>query len=472
MWTYEQALRFLDRFADNERRSLDPETARVAFSLDEFERYLEFIGSPHRATQFLHIAGTKGKGSTALFLSSIMRCAGYKTGLYTSPHIFSYCERIRVNGTQIPEAEFAALFETLADSLARFAPRPQRVFPTVFELLTAAAFVHFAISKVDIGIMETGLGGRLDSTNVVTPILAIITSLGRDHVKVLGHDLQSIAREKAGIIKQNVSLVLSAQSAQAEAEAVPIVMEIARMQGAPVVRPADLVHATQRAISERGQQFVFGQCAGQSGREASEIVLETSALNVAQEDNLSTVLAAVACLRKQGFRISDESVQRGVRECQLPGRTELVMLPARDAQEQRTLILDGAHCQISARALSRTLDLLYPLRKRLFLFAILNDKEIDDVIEELAPVCRTGRQGDARVRFIVFDSQNPRACPAVTLAERIESRGISVRVAGSPQSALDLALREAEAEEIIVAAGSMYNIAPLKEALKKYSCVV
>jgi len=297
---YPDAVRFLNTFTDYERMA--SVYAPGDYNLERMRRLLSALGNPERAFLSLHIAGTKGKGSTAHLAEAILREAGYRTGLYTSPHLVDLRERIRLDGRPIPEAHFARV-------MARMEPELRRLRPTYFETMTAAAFVYFADRKVDYAVVEVGLGGRLDATNVITPAACAVTTIDFDHMDKLGHTLEAIAGEKAGILKPGVPAVSSPQA--------PAARRVLEARG-PIAFPRF------RVLSSRG--FVLKFTA--EGRR-----WQLPVLGEHQAANAATALALVA---RSGAAVPPEAVRRAFRKIRLPGRIERV-------GRRPTVIVDAAH---------------------------------------------------------------------------------------------------------------------------------
>lgn len=459
MWTYADSIHFLSRLVDYERILPQPQQMDAGFDLAGFAQFLSRLGDPQSSFASIHIAGTKGKGSTAAILASVLSAAGYRTGLFTSPHINSYCERVQVNGEPIAQAEFAEILEALKSELEQKSKslQPQVSFRTVFELLTALAFVYFARQKVDIAIVEVGLGGRLDSTNVVQPILSILTALGLDHTHLLGHTLSAIAREKAGIIKSKTPVVLAPQSEAARAEGLPVIQQACREKKAPLVISWEQLHIVQALQNLQGQQLVYRTSPSKRMPEGRVLHLTTSLLGNQQADNILTVLAALEIVSEQGFPCTDDAIITGVRQCRVPGRIELLGC-------NPYFILDGAHCPLSVAALLNTLDILFPTQPRTLLLGLLRDKMIDQILELL------GSSRNVR-RLIVFPAPSPRACPGETLRSYAASYCPDVQSADTAENAVDLALTFVSSQDVIAALGSLYNVAPIRRRYQEHRMI-
>jgi len=325
----------------------------INLGLERIRMLLNLLGNPHENLKVIHVAGTNGKGSTCAMLSSILNEAGYKTGLYTSPHLVEYTERIKIAGKDISTEDFAELiFEILEISKSNDIPA------TEFEILTALAFLYFFQCKADFVILETGLGGRLDATNVIEkPILTILTSIDLDHTDRLGNTIEDIAYEKAGIIKHNTPVITLKDNA-----------------GCSIFN---------RISKEKNSQLILADYSGfQNAYEQKENILykgediyELPLLGLWQNKNLALVLEAVKCLIQQNIFISKRAVKSGLKNVDWPGRMQYI--------KEKKLILDGAHNPSGAILLKKSLDYYFPDKKRIWLYSSLNTKDFKSVIEHL-----------------------------------------------------------------------------------------
>jgi dihydrofolate synthase/folylpolyglutamate synthase len=369
--TYRDALNYIYSFTNYE---VTPATtyAPEKFNLARMERMLAALGDPHQKFQAVHVAGTKGKGSTAAMIESILRAANHFTGLYTSPHLHTFRERIRVGGEMISQDDAIAgvdKIKPLAEQLPGL---------TTFEIMTALAFDYFATRGVKLAVLEVGLGGRLDATNIVLPRVSVITSISHDHTAILGSTLAQIAREKAGIIKANVPVVTAPQRDQA----LHVITEIARERNAPLTAiTTDLgfqvsgftfqVAPVQHALSS--QRFTWSR-AVDSNFELLTFTLKL--LGKHQLTNAATALAAISILREQGIAISDDAIHEGLAQAEWLGRFEILA-------RYPFVIVDSAHNADSAHQLVATLDALFPSARVRWIFATLSDKDAGGIFTEL-----------------------------------------------------------------------------------------
>ena len=356
---YASALEFLLACVNYERTTVIPYRAG-AFKLDRMRRLMGLLGDPHLGLAAIHIAGTKGKGSTAAMLAAILTAAGRRTGLYTSPHLDAIEERIAIDGRICSQADFVRLAAELAEAVARLpadASDPEASEPTFFEVTTAMAFLHYSQQNVDAVVLEVGLGGRLDSTNVCRPSVSIITSISFDHTRQLGNTLAAIAGEKAGIIKPGVPVI----SGVVEGEPRSVIQETARREGAPLFE-----RDVQFDFDYRDERAHYREPADGSRRRMDD--LQLGMLGRHQAANAATALAAISRLNEQGWNIPEAAIRRGLAEARCPARIEVV-------SQQPTVVLDVAHNVASIEALVHVLAERFPAGRRVLVFASSRDKD-------------------------------------------------------------------------------------------------
>ena len=435
---YQEALRYILGFSDYERRK-DVAWSPARFSLARVERFCALLGRPQDAFPSVHIAGTKGKGSTAAMIHSSLGAAGLCAGLYTSPHLHDFRERIRIGDELIAEGELAALTARVAPHVDRLhAEWPGLGQLTTFEVLTAVAFLHFAERKVDLAVLETGLGGRLDATNVARPLVAVITSISLDHTHVLGDSIAAIAREKAGIIKDG-ALVIAQPQAE---EALAAIEEACRRRGADLrLGDRDWRCWEEAAGDGRPRLGVGGWFAAYHG-------LAPALLGRHQMLNAATAVATLEALRERGLNLPREAVARGLACVRWPGRLEIV-------RERPTVVVDGAHNDDSMRRLREALRELFSYRRLIVVLGTSLDKDIGAIVREIAP---------AADHVIVARSRHPRAAPVELLLERCRGQIASLAAAPDIASALEMALARAGEEDLICVTGSLFAMAEAREA--------
>ena len=348
------------------------------FGLETPRKLAALAGNPHERLRFIHVAGTNGKGSTCAMLESIYRQGGLRVGLFTSPHLVSFAERIQVNRQWIPEAEVARLAEEMQRALAEFS---KETHPTFFEVVTVMALQYFAEQRCDLVIWETGLGGRLDATNIVTPLASVITNIGFDHQQWLGDTLEKIAAEKAGIIKPGVPVITAATTGRG--------LEIIAQTAERVSAPLTVVgQATHLPVSPTGDSPVGPSLAEKLADESparqtqtkSSAPLQLPLPGQHQQLNADVAIATVQALTKQ-LPIEHGVIRAGLESVQWPGRIQIVEFP-----DGRTLVLDGAHNPDGAEALRAAFEEQFPAVRPTLLIGVLADKDWPAIVRALAPL--------------------------------------------------------------------------------------
>ncbi|RME38744.1 MAG: bifunctional folylpolyglutamate synthase/dihydrofolate synthase [Planctomycetota bacterium] len=438
--TFRQAVNYLNSLTDYERAPASKYNTKN-FSLSRINRILSALGNPHRKFRSVHIAGTKGKGSTAAMLNAMVRANGYKVGLYTSPHILNVRERIVVNDKMISEAEFARSVAAVAAVTAK-AKVPS---PTYFEVLTAVAFKYFADQEVDLAIVEVGMGGRLDCTNVLKPEAIGITSISIDHMAQLGRTLPDIAKEKAGVLKKGVP-VYSAPQAE---EVKQVLADCAAEMNAPLKFSNEGVDFSYR--------FEFSRAAGRHARICITTPnsrfehLQVPLYGAHQADNCCLALNLLDALKERGFEIDDQEAMAGLNRVELPGRMQMI-------SEEPRILVDGAHNAASIDALMRAIGQHIPYDSMVVIFGCQKDKDIPGMLRRL----QVGAD-----KMIFTTTGSPRSAePEELAAAYTEHSGKMAQVAGSLDEAMSIATRAISREDLICITGSFYLVA---EAIRKYS---
>ncbi len=436
---YAQAIELLLTHADFERSGRFTERPDIA----PMFRILAYLHNPQNGRRTVHIAGSKGKGSTAAIIESILRHAGYRTGLYSSPHLHSYCERIRIDGEPVSEEEFASLAEAVTAAAGAIAPHlEQRRFIT-FDLLTAMGFLAFARNQVDVQVVEVGLGGRLDSTNVFsTPDVCVITPISLEHTEILGDTIAAIAREKAGIIRPASHVVLAQQE---HASAKDVVREVAAARKAALVDVAAGYHISTAESALDGQVFMLDRPAG------PPLNLRLPLLGRHQQENAAAAVAAVEAL---SLGISEESLADGLSNVRWPGRLEIL---SRDP----IFIADGAHNADSAMRLRESLSDLFPNGRFVFIVGAGADKDIDGMARELSGIASA---------VIATRSRHPRSLQPSQIASAFQSFGCRPSEEASVSAAIDSALALAGRETVICLLGSLFLVAEAREHFRREFC--
>lgn len=418
----------------------EPRWQESRLGLERITVLLDRMGRPQDRLKFVHVAGTNGKGSTCSYIASVLKEAGYKTGLFTSPYIIEFEERIRVNGENISGDDLRDVTLFVREHAEAMAAETGE-HPTEFELMTAVAFEHFARSGCDIVVCEVGMGGRLDSTNIIEPPeVCVIVSIAFDHTDFLGDTLEAIAHEKAGIVKPGSPVVSWPQE---DAGALRVIEEAAARCGSELTTP-DFGALVIQHVSEDGTRLF-----SYKGRE-----YQTRLLASYQPYNATLAIEAVGALRRNGWEIDDRALERGIAKTSWPGRFELV------STEGPTIIVDGGHNEQGAAALASSLRDVFPGKQVTFVMGVLADKDYRSMIREVLPLANA---------FVCTTPPNPRKLSAEDLAEAIRHEAGAeqpqVVAAASFAEALETAREVAGPQGIICAFGSLYSIAELKAAL-------
>jgi dihydrofolate synthase/folylpolyglutamate synthase len=435
--SYPKALAYLYGFTDYEKQSgfsYDPER----FDLRRVEQLLALLGDPHRTFRSVHIAGTKGKGSTSAMIASIVHAAGYRTALYTSPHLHTFRERIQIDGGMISEDQVVAGVERLRAAAA------QVPAITTFELITALAFDHFCREGAEVAVVEVGMGGRLDATNVLMPLATTITSISFDHMMYLGNTLAAIAGEKAGIVKPGVPLV----SAPQEPEALEVIEQTAVERGSPLTLVGRDWLWESIQVSTEGQQFAAWPTAAPGTKTTYSLPL----LGRHQQVNAVTALATVGSMQRAGFQVSDAASLAGLENVRWPGRVEIL---------GRTpwVIVDGAHNGDSMRRLGETLRELFPYRKMILVLGVSADKDLDRMFPAILPLVD---------RVLVTRANHPRAASVEKLVECVTAYGKRAEPVALDQ-VIHRAMSLAGKEDLICVTGSLFVVASFRAAWLQFT---
>lgn len=430
---YQAALSYILSFTDYEKLPAFLYRADN-FDLRRMVELLDRLDNPHLTSPAIHVAGTKGKGSTAAMIASALSAAGYRTGLYTSPHLHTFRERITVDGEMITEEELSALTERLQPEIEEVNRRHDYGEITTFEILTALAFAFFMERRVDFQVLEVGLGGRLDATNVVMPRIAVITSISLDHAEVLGDSLAKIAGEKAGIIKPGTLVISAPQSNEVEG----VIEEVCRSKGVSLITVGRDVTWRKLKSDLSGQFF---EVKGKAGNHKLIIPL-------LGEHQLENAAVAVAALEALGIGVKD--IARGLAQVQWPGRLEIL-------RHEPLFLADGAHNADSANRLRETIEKYLHFDRLILILGASSDKDIAGIVGALAPLSS---------QAIVTRSRHPRALAPDLLLEELEKQGVKGELAESVSSAVERAMEMAGPRDLICATGSLFVAAEAREYVK------
>lgn len=438
---YQGAVRYL--LSLGRELAAPTQAAAAKFDLENISVLLERLGRPDRVYPTVHIAGTNGKGSTAAFVESILRDAGFRTGLNTSPHLECINERFRINGQEISDVQFAETFTRIQRVIEELlAEGKLRAHPTYFECVTALAFEVFARERVEFGVIEVGLGGRLDATNIITPVVSVITRIDFDHENYLGHSLAEIAAEKAGILKYGIPAVSAPQ--------LPEAWEILRARASelhcPLLETAEMFQIDHESSVDGCLQAVVTEAS--SGTTFS---IAPQLPGGFQLQNALNAMAALLLLRARGFRITKKNIERGIAATLWPGRLEKL-------QAGPDIYLDGAHNPGAANELARFLQENFTGRRVILIFGAMRDKALDEVTGSLFP----------RASEVIFTQPNsPRAVSATQLAKMAGHHAERFTVIHDADAALDAALEKARPEDAIFITGSLYLVGQLRHAWRE-----
>ncbi len=449
---YSQAEEYLNSFVNYENIP-GISYASSGYSLKHVEDFLHRIGDPQLAARTVHIAGTKGKGSVAAMIAQVLSTSGYRTGLYTSPHLHTLRERIRVDGSLISQSAFASLmtelkpyFDSVNAAVVGQSPKHREAEAsqplTFFEALTALAFAYFSKKKVDFQVLEVGLGGRLDATNVTKPEVCVITPISLDHTAVLGDSVDRIAGEKAGIIKPGSFVVSSPQVKQAS----QVISAVCRQQGASLVQVGKDITWHKVAGDFHQQSFVVQ---GKTGTHQLTIPL----LGDYQLENAATAIATLEVLATSGSHISTEDIARGLAQVKWPGRFQII-------NHEPMVVIDGAHNVASMRRLVKNIKAYFNYDQIFLILGISCDKDIPGIVKQLVPLSP---------QVIVTRSSHPRAASPSVIAAEFAKWGIKPGATDSIAQGLSQALSTAKENDLVCVTGSLFAVAEALDYAAKCS---
>ncbi len=442
---YKAALAYIDEFIDYER---SPDFSRQTrlYNLNRISLLLAQLGNPHERLRVVHIAGSKGKGSTAALIASVLTRAGYKTGLFTSPHLITPRERCRIDGQLISETDVALYIEKLKPAISSVCDSEfGRV--SFFEIYTALAFCYFADEATDFAVVEVGLGGRLDATNAVKPVATVITPIGLEHTAILGETYAEIAAEKAEIIKANCPVAVAPQHPEAQA----VFENVAAARNAPIISVGAVSNYETLPIGAVSNRDIpVAQCFNLKTESDTYPQLCMPLLGQYQLVNAGTAIAAIECLKQRGYKIPKASIYAGFKRVQWYGRMQIT-------RTEPIVLLDGAHSQVSMQALCSAIRESFRYERLIFIVSLMQDKSLTAIGEIVS------KTADSVIATQAFD--NPRVMPAETI--RDAWRGMCEKVIACPtaEKAIATALASASRTDLICITGSLYLVG---EALKVF----
>lgn len=436
--TYEDALNFINSLLVDRPSRAPSEVVK----LERVRELLRRVGDPHIRVPSVLIAGTKGKGSTAAMLAGVMEHAGLHVGLYTKPHLVDYRERIRINGTLIAPPALAQVMEQLQPQVEAMRDHPHGP-PTYFDVSVAAAFLYFAEREVDLGVMEVGLGGRLDGTNIADPLVSVITPISYDHMEVLGTTLDAIAREKAGIVRPRGAVVSAPQAP----EALAAIIDICARQDARLWLVDARMRWEELSSTLHEQTFTLSSPLEDYG----EVVVPL--LGTHQVINAATAVATAEALRERGFSFAPGAVRTGLAAVHWPARIEVL-------REHPYVILDVAHNPASIGALRQVLEEHFRGRRMVLVFAMVATHDYRATTSLIAPLAET---------VIVTTPQHAKPLSASVLAEEVRRYAAHVEVLENRLAAVERALAVAGRDDVVVVTGSFFLVGDVREALQRKS---
>lgn len=407
--------------------------------LDRIEKVLEFLGNPHKDTKFIHIGGTNGKGSTTAMISSVLKEAGFKVGMYTSPYLEEFEERIQINGENIKKDDLALFMEDVKEAIDKVVDLGYES-PTQFEIITALMFYYFSKKKVDYAVLEVGLGGRLDATNVVIPEIVVLTSISLDHINILGNTIEEIAGEKCGIIKAGIPVVSYTQ----EEKALKVIKKKCKELNCnlEVIDIDDIKNVTI------DKQKYIQKIKVSMDDETFEI--ELALLGDHQVKNFLVALRTLLNLRKNGINISDDAIKNGMRRVRWIGRMEVL-------NEGPLVVIDGAHNIDGIKNLRNSIDKYFNFKNITLILGVLGDKQVEDMVDEIT-------RGVNKV--VVVEPHSDRAEDIDDLYMKIKNRGKEAFKFKDYREAYEKAYSLTEKEDLLLICGSLYMVGDMRKAIR------
>ena len=429
--TYEEAMKYISsvgRFGSN-------------YGLKRTFRLLELLGNPDKKLKLIHVAGTNGKGSTTAMITKVLRGMGYKVGMYTSPYIEEFEERIQINGENIPKEKFVSLLVEVKEAVEKVIEEGYD-HPTEFEILTALMFLHFYREKVDYGVVEVGLGGTLDSTNVLTPIVSVITSISYDHMNILGETIEEIAKQKAGIIKENIPVVVY----PAEKNVQDVIVKKAEMMNSKI----RLVQKNSVKLLNINRDDIYQEI--QVSTMKNEYKVKLPLLGAHQMLNLAVALNTIEVLFKgQNEKLNVDLVEKALEDVEWKGRLEVL-------NKKPLIVIDGAHNIDGIKSLTYNVEKYFKYKSIILLLGILADKQVDEMIEEVTPLAK---------HVYALTPHSDRAQLSRELKEKIVKYNKNVTSVEDYEEAAIKAINEADEDDLILISGSLYMIGDMRKILVK-----
>lgn len=434
--TYREALKYLDSFVNFEK--VESYGYKASFKLDRMRRFVSLLGDPQKHTRSIHVAGSKGKGSTAVYVYSVLRQAGFNVGLYTSPHLITFRERIRINDELIGEEDLGRILGDIKETIVS---HMKDEMPTFFEVYTAIAYTYFKEKNVDFAVYEVGLGGRLDATNVIEPLACAITPLSYEHTDKLGHTLREIASEKCGIIKSGSMCV----SAPQEKEALQVIEDTCRVSNSRLILVGRDIKFEEVQSSDEKEVFnVFGLF-------GEYPMLISKLIGSHQMINASVAIGVVEVLKLGGINIPADAIRNGIENARWEGRLEII-------NRRPFIVLDGAQNRESAKTLVSAIKKVFKYKKLILVFGVSKDKNVRGMLEEMLPICDSIVLTKSKVLN--------RALEPAKIKEEILNTEHTIKdivLTHNTEEALSRALSIASPEDLVLITGSLFIVGEVKE---------
>jgi len=439
MLEYQESIDHLLSLIDFERQLPRIPRQKHIFDLRRMQGFLELLGNPHYSPVTIHIAGTKGKGSTAAYCDSVLTSAGFRTGFYSSPHLHSFCERIRIDSEPINPHKFASLVEQLWPYQQKIASKTSLGSISLFEFMTAMAFTCFDQRKVEFQTIEVGLGGRLDATNVVDPQAVIITPVSLDHTEILGNTLGEIASEKSGIIKSGVPVIIAPQESKALAV---ILSKCKDLNCLPILLQRDITWTVEKRAPDHQSAIIHGRL--------GDYPVKIPLIGSHQLENAACAIAALEIMIEKGYSITADAISEGIGNVFWPCRMEVLnQLPL--------IVVDGAHNPASMALLLKTLPEYLDFDQISLIIGFSRDKQVSEMVNILSRL---------EPRVYAASSRHPRSVPETTLCDLFRLQGLkNVNGFNDVKSAGEMAFKEAKSNDLILATGSLFVAAELRESV-------
>ncbi len=436
---FNEAEKYLLSFTDYEKTPGIAYTA-ANYDLRRMEKLLKPLGNPHLAVRTVHLAGTKGKGSTAAMIAGILTAAGYRTGLYTSPHLYTIRERACIDGEIIGEEEFADIITHIRPIVEKLQREANFGQLTTFEILTAAVFTYFHRNRVQFQVLEVGLGGRLDATNIAWGDVCVITSISLDHIDILGDTVEKIALEKAGIIKTGSIVINFPQTSEVNR----VIQEACEKQEAIMVQVGDDITWERKGGNLDAQRLAFKS-------KSNEYSINLPLLGDFQMENAAAAIAAAEALISEGVQIKKQNIVRGIGSVSWPGRLQIL-------SRRPFIVVDGAHNAYSMQRLVESLKKYFNFNKCVAVYGSSLDKDIPGMARELSSLTHD---------IIITSSAHPRAARRSDIAQSFQNYGVAVKEADTVEEAIVVALSSSQKNDLVLVTGSLFIVAEAIRYVKK-----